>query len=179
MTKGFTTSARENRLSLWVSVSFLWGTIFYISSILILGVISDYSGGYFHPALSDSVKAYVFYALLIFVVAIGGYFGNKLYDPTGEKRQQRINAVTAGMREQVFVSFVGSIATSFVFGLMTALAFWFPHLTFNIAFDMPLHTVLIGSLANILAGIVGSLLTGLVFLVLKATGRFPTSEVAS
>jgi len=42
-----------------------------------------------------------------------------------------------------------------------------------------LRTVLIGSLANIPAGIVGSLLTGLVFLVLKFAGKFPTGEVAS
>ncbi len=179
MAKDFTTSARENRISLWISVSFLWGTVFYISSILTLGFVSEYSGGHFHPDLLDSIKSYMFYALLILAVAIGGYLGNKLYDPTGEKRQQRINAVTAGMKEQVFVSFAGSIATSFVFGLMTAFAFWLSHLTFGVAFDVPLRTVLIGSLANIPAGIVGSLLTGLVFLVLKFAGKFPTGEVAS
>lgn len=176
MTKDFATSARKNQLSLWISVSFLWGTIFYISSIFVLAFVSEQVGGSFHPDLLDSIKSYMFYAVLIVAVALGSYAINKLYDPTGEKRQKRINEVSAGMKEQVFVSFLGSIATSFVFCLMTAVAFWAAHWAFGVAFDMPLRTVLVGSVANVLPGILGSLATGLVFLGLKLTGRFPTSE---
>ncbi|MFN3386666.1 MAG: hypothetical protein ACK42Y_08795 [Candidatus Thermochlorobacter sp.] len=177
MTNDFTTSARENRVGLWISVSFLWGTIFYISSIFVLHLTSEQLGGNFHPEFSDSLKSYLFYALLIVAVALGGYAANRLYDPTGVKRQKRISSVTAGLKEQVFVSFLGSLATSFVFCLMTALAFWGAHLTFGIAFDMPLRTILIGSLVNMLAGLLGSLLTGLVFLGLRLAGKFPTGEV--
>ncbi len=177
MTNNFTTSARENRVGLWISVSFLWGTIFYISSIFVLRLTSEQLGGNFHPEFLDSLKSYLFYALLIIAVALGGYGVNRLYDPTGEKRQKRISSVTAGLKEQVFVSFLGSLATSFGFCLMTALAFWAAHFTFGIAFEMSLGAILIGSLVNTLAGLLGSLLTGLVFLGLKLAGKFPTGEV--
>lgn len=178
MSNNFTARARENRVGLWVGVSFLWGTIFYISSIFVLSLASERLGGNFHPDFFDSVKSYFFYALLIVAVALGGYVGNRLYDPTGEKRQKRISAVSAGMKEQVFVSFLGSLATSFVFCLMTALAFWAAHIVFDVAFEMSLNAVLVGSLINMLAGILGSMLTGLVFLGLKLAGKFPTGEVA-
>lgn len=178
MSNNFATAARENRVGLWVSVSFLWGTIFYISSIFVLSLTSERFGGNFRPDLLDSVKSYLFYALLIVAVALGGYLANRLYDPTGEKRQKRISEVSAGLKEQVFVSFLGSLATSFVFCLMTALAFWAAHLAFGVAFDMTLNAALIGSLVNMLAGVLGSMLTGLVFLGLKLAGKFPTGEVA-
>ncbi|MDW8465232.1 MAG: hypothetical protein RML35_03305 [Chloroherpetonaceae bacterium] len=96
MTQDFTTSARENRISLWISVSFLWGTIFYISSIFVLTLVSEQCGSSFHPDFLDSVKSYFFYAVLIVAVALGSYVVNKLYDPTGEKRQRRIREVSAG-----------------------------------------------------------------------------------
>lgn len=173
MNKSLAQQAAENKPSLWINVSLMWGTIFFITSIFMLKVMSE-SG--FAPDLVGSFKAYVFYAVFVILVALGGYGVNKIYDPNGEKRIKRQAEVKSGLKEQIFVSFAGSIATGFVFCLLTALAFILAHFVFGVVAPLDWRTVFLASLCNIGAGIGGSLLTGVIFLVLKAIGKFPTME---
>ncbi len=175
MRKSLAQQAAENKPSLWVNVSLLWGTVFFVTSIFMLKLTT---GTTFSPEVLDALTAYFFYVLMIIGVALGGYVVNKLYDPKGEKRAKRQAEVKAGLKEQIFVSLTGSIATGFAFCLLTALAFlcanWVRHTSAAFSFQQ----VLVAALYNIGAGLGGSLFTGLVFVVLKAMGKFPTEQSA-
>jgi|YNPMSStandDraft_2_1061718.scaffolds.fasta_scaffold11724_2 Trk-type K+ transport system membrane component len=175
MSKSLAQQAAENKLSLWISVSLMWGTVFFITSIFMLKLAGSVA---FSPDWSDSLKAYLFYAVMIVIVALGGYGFNKLYDPTGEKRAKRQAEVKAGMKEQVFVSFAGSIATGFSFCLLTALSFLCAKWVMHVSAEFSLQQVLVASIYNIGAGLGGSLFTGLIFVALKAMGKFPTEQSA-
>jgi len=175
MRKSFAQQAAENKPSLWVNVSLLWGTVFFVTSIFMLKLAADTS---FSPEVFDALKAYFFYVLMIIGVALGGYAINKLYDPNGEKRVKRQAEVKAGMKEQIFVSLTGSIATGFAFCLITALAFLCAKWVMHISAEFSLQQVLVASLYNIGAGLGGSLFTGLIFVVLKAMGKFPSEQSA-
>ncbi len=175
MGKSLAQQAAENKPSLWVSVSLMWGTVFFITSIFMLTLATDSS---FLPNWLDSIKAYLFYVAMVIVVALGGYGVNKLYDPKGEKRAKRQAEVKSGLREQVFVSLAGSIATGFTFCLLTALSFLCAKWTLSVPADFSPQQVLFASVYNIGAGLGGSFFTGLVFLVLKAMGKFPSEQSA-
>ncbi len=180
MSNSFSESAKANKLSLWIGVSLLWGTIFFLTSIFALGFVSEQRNGVstFHPSIVDSIKAYSIYIVFVIGVAVSGFLFNRLYDPTGEKRNKRIADVTAGKKENYFVSFAGSLATGFVFGLLTALAFFLAQYLFGIAAEADVATVMLASLVNVGAGVAGSLATGIVFVVLKLLGKFPSGETA-
>jgi MFS family permease len=182
MTSNLSASARENKIIIWISASLFWGSVFYVTSIYALGFVSEQQNGVsmFHPSFYDGSKAYSIYAVFILAVAISGFlFSRYFYDPTGEKRNKRIDDITAGKKENYLVSFVGSLATGFVFGVMTALAFMIAHQLFGVAAAFDFTTVMLASLLNVGAGLAGSIFTGVVFLVLKLTGKFPTSESTS
>jgi hypothetical protein len=168
--KSFSEQAAENKPSLWISVSLLWGTVFFFTSLYFLSMFSD---GAFSPSVADSAKAYLIYAVLIVIVALTGFAVNKLYDPTGEKRARRQSEVKSGQKEQIFVSLVGSLATGFGFCLVTVLAFWLATF-FGVAAAFNGQTILYAALANIGAGLGASLFTGGIFLILKSLGKFPT-----
>lgn len=175
MGKSLAQQAAENKPSLWINVSLMWGTVFFITSIFMLKLASESS---FSPDWTDSLKAYGFYVAMIIVVALGGYGVNKLYDPKGEKRAKRQAEVKAGMKEQIFVSFAGSVATGFAFCALTALAFLCAKWSFGVSADFSMQTVFVASIYNIGAGLGGSLFTGLIFVALKAMGKFPTEQSA-
>ncbi len=175
MGKSLAQQAAENKLSLWINVSLMWGTVFFITSIFMLKFATDMT---FSPEFVDALKAYLFYAVMIVIVALGGYGVNKLYDPKGEKRAKRQAEVKSGMKEQIFVSFAGSLATGFTFCLLTALAFLSAKWVMHVSAEFSLQQVLVASLYNIGAGLGGSLFTGLIFVMLKAMGKFPTEQSA-
>ncbi len=175
MRKSLAQQAVENKPSLWVNVSLIWGTVFFITSIFMLQLTNTMT---FSPDWSDSLRAYLFYVVMIIIVALGGYSINKLYDPKGEKRAKRQAEVKSGMKEQIFVSLIGSIATSFTFCLLTALSFLCAKWALNISADFSMQQVLVASIYNIGAGLGGSLFTGLIFSALKAMGKFPTEQSA-
>lgn len=175
MGKSLAQQATENKPSLWINVSLMWGTVFFITSIFMLKLASHTA---FSPDWSDSLKAYLFYIVMIIAVALSGYGINKLYDPKGEKRAKRQTEVKSGIKEQIFVSFVGSIATSFTFCLLTALSFLCAQWILSVSMDFSMQTVFIASIYNIGAGLGGSLFTGLIFVALKAMGKFPTEQSA-
>ncbi|MFQ3597389.1 MAG: hypothetical protein SNJ66_03520 [Chloroherpetonaceae bacterium] len=175
MGKSLAQQAAENKPSLWINVSLMWGTVFFMTSIFMLKLAGEMT---FSPDWSDSLKAYLFYAVMIVIVALGGYGINKLYDPKGEKRAKRQAEVKSGMKEQIFVSFIGSIATGFAFCLLTALSFLCAKWALNVSAEFSMQDVLVASIYNIGAGLGGSLFTGLIFTVLKAMGKFPTEQSA-
>ncbi len=175
MGKSFAQQAAENKPSLWINVSLMWGTVFFITSIFMLKLASQTS---FLPNWTDSLKAYLFYVVMIVIVALGGYGVNKLYDPKGEKRAKRQAEVKSGMKEQVFVSLFGSIATGFGFCLLTALSFLCAKWAMSVSADFSMQDVLVAAIYNIAAGLGGSLFTGLIFVMLKAMGKFPTEQSA-
>lgn len=175
MGKSLAQQAAENKPSLWVNVSLMWGTVFFITSIFMLKLASD---GTFSPDAFDALKAYPFYVLMVVAVALGGYGINKLYDPNGEKRAKRQAEVKAGLKEQIFVSFTGSVATGFGFCLLTALAFLFSHWALDVGATFNAKQALLASVYNVGAGVGGSLFTGTIFLVLKAMGKFPAEQSA-
>ncbi|MCS6989918.1 MAG: hypothetical protein NZM06_10430 [Chloroherpetonaceae bacterium] len=175
MGKSLAQQAAENKPTLWVNVSLMWGTVFFITSIFMLKLATDAS---FSPDFLDALKAYPFYVAMVIAVALGGYGVNRLYDPKGEKRAKRQAEVKAGLKEQLFVSFTGSVATGFGFCLLTALAFLFAHWAFAVPASFDAKTIFLASLCNVGAGIGGSLFTGLVFVVLKAMGKFPAEQSA-
>ncbi|MFN3560960.1 MAG: hypothetical protein ACK4XY_02685 [Chloroherpetonaceae bacterium] len=175
MGKSFAQQAAENKPSLWINVSLMWGTVFFITSIFMLKLASATS---FLPDWTDSLKAYLFYVVMIVIVALGGYGVNKLYDPKGEKRAKRQAEVKSGMKEQVFVSLFGSIATGFGFCLLTALSFLCAKWAMRVPADFSMQHVFVAAIYNIGAGLGGSLFTGLIFVVLKAMGKFPTEQSA-
>lgn len=175
MGKSLAQQAAENKPSLWISVSLMWGTVFFITSIFMLKLAGEMT---FSPDWSDSLKAYLFYAVMIVGVALGGYGVNKLYDPKGEMRAKRQAEVKSGMKEQIFVSFFGSIATAFGFCLITALSFLFAKWVLNVSADFSMQDVLLASIYNIGAGLGGSLFTGVIFIMLKSLGKFPSEQSA-
>ncbi len=175
MGKSLAQQAAENKPSLWINVSLMWGTVFFITSIFMLKLAGEMA---FSPDWSDSLKAYFFYVVMVIIVALGGYGVNKLYDPKGEKRAKRQAEVKSGMKEQVFVSLAGSIATGFAFCVLTALSFLCAKWVLSVSADFSVQQVLVASIYNIGAGLGGSLFTGLIFVVLKAMGKFPTEQSA-
>jgi len=175
MGKSLAQQAAENKPTLWINVSLMWGTVFFVTSIFMLQLATDAA---FSPEWLDALKAYSFYVVMVIGVALGGYAVNKLYDPTGEKRAKRQAEVKAGMKEQVFVSFAGSIATGFSFCLLTALSFLCAKWVMHVSAEFSLQQVLVASIYNIGAGLGGSLFTGLIFVALKAMGKFPTEQSA-
>ncbi|MDX2128469.1 MAG: hypothetical protein SFU91_05480 [Chloroherpetonaceae bacterium] len=177
----FAEQAANNSPKLWVTVSFFWGTVFYITSIYALSLLPSYFSfmPVFEPSFIESLKAYPIYAVFLFAVAFGGYGFNRLYDPTGEKRKKRQDKVSKGTTETIFVSLAGSIATSFFFTFLVALAFIISNSFFEMNFNFTFQQVFFASLGNIAAGLIGSLLVGVVFLVLKLMGKFPSSQFSS
>ncbi|MCG8342884.1 MAG: hypothetical protein MI684_08600 [Chlorobiales bacterium] len=153
----------------WLSITSLWGTIFFATSVLTLSVAASWlEQGFFNPAWSEIYSVYAIYFFVLLFFAVSAMLVKNKMDPRGEKQTMRQQEVAAGKREMVFVSLAGSIATSFFFTVMTALVFFAASISLvDMTIDFTLPVVLVASVLNIAAGLSASLLVGLVLFVLK------------
>ncbi len=153
----------------WLAITFLWGTVFFGTSIVTLKVsVFWLEQGFFNPEWSEIYSVYAVYFFVLLCFALGAMAVKNRMDPQGEKQTKRQQEVLAGKREQVFVSLAGSIATSFFFAVLTALTFVAARPLADImTLELPVLVVLLAGVLNISAGLAVSLLVGGVILVLK------------
>ena len=152
----------------WLSITFLWGTVFFATSVLMLNLASTWlEQGFFNPAWSEIYSAYAIYFFVLLFFALSAMLVKNRLDPQGEKQTKRQQEVVAGKRELVFVSLAGSIATSFFFTILTALVFVVSTTLVDMTVDLTILVVLLAAVLNISAGLAASLFVGLVLLVLK------------
>ncbi len=153
---------------LWVSITLLWGSLFYFTSVFMLGLASSRLGeGAFDPSRAELFRVYGIHAGVLVVFAFAAMMVKRLFDPRSEQQVQRRVAIREGRGEKLFVSFAGSIATSFFFTGLTALTFMLSQGYTGRAVHFTLPVVLLAGLFNIAAGLGASLFVGLVFLVAK------------
>ncbi len=153
---------------IWVSVTLLWGTVFYWTSIFMLQLASVMLGeGYFHPAKSEQLRVYGIQVVVLIVFALVAMLVRGRLDPGSTKQVQRWQNISEGQGEKIFVSFAGSLATSFFFTALTALTFLASSgfFGFMVAFTFPV--VLLAGVFNVAAGIAASAIVGLIFLIAK------------
>ncbi len=157
------------QLWLWLTITLLWGTVFFGTSIIALNAaVFINKKGFFNPAWEEIYKVYLPYAAFLVLFALVVRSLKRLLDPEGRRQSLRQQDVLAGKRERVFVSLGGSIASSFFFTLATSAAFLLvPYFTYFII-DLPLQVILFGALLNIGAGLLVSVVVGLVILLLRS-----------
>ena len=153
----------------WLSITFLWGTVFFATSVTAISFTSDrLEQGFFKPAWSEIYSVYVIYFFVLLVFAVSAMLVKNKMDPRGEQQTRRQQAVVAGKREVVFVSLAGSVVTSFFFTVLTALVFVAASISLvDMRVDVTAPVVLIAAVLNITAGLSASILVGLVLFVLK------------
>ncbi len=155
-------------VAIWVLVTLLWGTLFYWTSIYMLHLASLRLGeGYFCPSTSEQWSVYGIHVLVLIVFAFVAMLVRGMLDPGSTQQVQRWQNISEGKGEKIFVSFAGSLATSFFFTGLTALTFLGSSgfLGFMVAFTFPV--VLLAGVFNVAAGIAASLIVGLIFLIAK------------
>ncbi|NTV46604.1 MAG: hypothetical protein HGB11_08835 [Chlorobiales bacterium] len=161
----------------WILVTLMWGSIFHFTSIYALKLASGrVDGGTFDPSSGEMFTVYGLFTVVMLATAFIARFVNHRLDPTGEKRLRRQQAVAEGNREKLFVSFAGSLATSFGFGFLTAGTYLAGSWLFGVGANFTLPVVVIASLGNVAAGLIGSAVVGVIFLTLKQMGKFPHPE---
>lgn len=152
----------------WLAITFLWGTVFFITSVLMLNIAGSWlAQGFFNPAWSEIYSVYAVYFFVLLFFALSAMLVKNRLDPGGEKQTKRQQEVAAGKREMVFVSFAGSIATSFFFTVLTALVFKVSATLVGMTVTFTIPVVLLAAALNVSAGLGASLLVGLVLFVLK------------
>ncbi len=152
----------------WLSITFLWGTVFFATSVVTLSFASSWlEQGFFNPAWSEIYSVYAVYFFVLLFIAVSAMLVKNKLDPHGERQTRRQQEVVAGKREMVFVSFAGSIATSFFFTVLTAVVFIASISLVDMTIDFTIPIVLVAAVLNITAGLSASLLVGLVLFVLK------------
>jgi hypothetical protein len=159
-------------VAIWVLVTLLWGTVFYWTSIFMLQLASARLGqGLFNPSQSDKISVYGIHIGVLIVFALAAMLVKHMIDPGAQKQIERKKAIAEGRGEQLFVSFAGSIATSFFFTGLTALTFLVSNSLFGYSASFTLPVVLLAGLFNIAAGLAASLVVGLVFLIKKTVKK--------
>ncbi len=152
-------------LWLWIAITFLWGTVFFATSVITLSLAAFWlEQGFFNPSWSEIFGAYGIYFVLLMAIAVSAMMVKNRMDPDGAKQTKRQQDVVAGKREVVFVSLASSIVTSFFFTVLTALVFALSSVSIV---DLKVSVVLFASVMNIVAGLSASILVGLVIFVLK------------
>ncbi|NTW48497.1 MAG: hypothetical protein HGB19_01945 [Chlorobiales bacterium] len=168
---------QKDTIWVWILVTLMWGSIFHFTSIYALKLASArIGGGSFNPGWEEIFSVYGLFVGVMLATAFVSRFVNHQLDPTGEKRLRRQQAVAEGNREKLFVSFAGSLATSFGFGFLTAGTYLAASSLFGVAANFTLPVVVLASLGNVVAGLIGSVVVGVVFLTLKQMGKFPQTE---
>ena len=155
-------------VAIWVSVTLLWGTVFYSTSIFMLRLASIWLGqGFFNPSWSELYRVYGIHAGVLVVFALLAMLVKNLLEPGGQKQIQRWQNISEGKGEKLFISFAGSIATSFFFTGLTAATFLGSSGMLGVTVDLTLPVVLLAGVLNIAAGLGASLVVGFIFLIAK------------
>ena len=154
--------------AIWISVTLLWGTVFFFTSSWMLSLASGLLvQGAFAVSGGDLFRVYAFHVPVLLIFALAAMMVKNLLDPKGRKQVERQQSVVEGRREKLFVSFAGSIATSFFFtGLSASTYLWSSGLT-GLRVNLPPKVILVAALFNIAAGLAASLLVGVVFIMAK------------
>ncbi|WP_049756636.1 hypothetical protein [Chloroherpeton thalassium] len=130
----------------------------------------------FNPTFGQSMMVYAMFSIVMVLTALVARSVKQVLDPTGEKQLQRQREVLAGKREKLFVSFAGSLATSFGFGVLTAATYMLLAGFLKMDVQLTFVHILTASLFNVAAGVIASILVGVVFLVLKQMGKLPEPQ---
>lgn len=150
----------------WILITLLWGSVFFATSTWILSIVSGwFDGGAFSPDRAEALRVYAMYVPALLVVALSAMVIQSRLDPDWQKQRAREKEVRAGKREQLFVSFAASIATSSLFTVLTAVAHMVAAPVIGTVVSFSLKTVLVAAGMNIAAGLAASLFVGMIFLV--------------
>ena len=153
---------------IWVSVTLLWGTVFYWTSIFTLQLASLRLGaGYFHPVKSEQWRVYGIQVVVLILFALVAMLVRRALDPGSTKQVQRWQNISEGKGEKIFVSFAGSLSTSFFFTVLTALTFRASSGSPGVRVVFTVPVVLLAGVFNVAAGLAASLIVGLIFLIAK------------
>ena len=155
----------------WILITLLWGTVFFASSTWMLskavGIVGE---GAFSPARGEAFTVYALFVPLLLLIALVSMAVKNKLDPGSLKQLSRQKAVKEGSREQYFVSFAGSIATSFLFTILTAATYTLTVPVTGLVVRLSLSAVVVAALLNIAAGLAASLFVGTIFIVSRAAG---------
>ncbi|NTV92052.1 MAG: hypothetical protein HGA72_01860 [Chlorobiaceae bacterium] len=155
-------------IGIWLGVTLLWGTVFYFTSVVMLRFSAGrLEQGLFNPTGSDIITIYGFHVIVLLAFALLAMMIKKQLDPKAEHQVQRKKAIIEGKGERVFVSFAGSIATSFFFTALTAGTFLVAGGFIGSVFKLTLPIVFLAGVFNIVAGLCASLFVGLIFLIAR------------
>ncbi len=153
-------------IAIWVGVTLLWGTVFYWTSVFMLQLASARLGeAYVNPSGSELLNVYGMHVVVLIVFALVAMMVKKMLEPGGQKQIQRWEEISEGKGEKIFISFAGSLATSFFFTGLTAATLIGSSRIFGFVVDLTLSVVLLAGVFNIAAGLAASLIVGLVFLI--------------
>ena len=155
-------------VAIWVLVTLLWGTVFFWTSIIMLQLASyRLQDGFFNPSGSEQWQVYGIHVVVLIFFALAAMLVKNQFEPGGQKQIQRWQNISEGKGEKIFVSFAGSLATSFFFTVLTALVFLASTGFLGFEIDLTIPVVLLAALFNVGAGIAASLIVGFVFLIAK------------
>jgi hypothetical protein len=153
----------------WILVTLLWGSVFYATSTWMLKTAVQLLGhGAFDPGGGEVLAVYELYVPVLIVFALAAMAVKNLIDPGSLKQIERQQAVAKGKRERYFVSFAGSIATSVIFTILTALMHKIASPLTGFVVELPASTVIAAASLNIAAGLAASMLVGIIFMVTRA-----------
>jgi hypothetical protein len=155
----------------WILITLLWGTVFFATSTWTLTkAVAMLGEGSFNPSRGEALTVYgVFVPMLLVIALVSMAIKNRL-DPGSLKQLSRQKAVKEGSRERLFVSFAGSIATSFLFTILTACTHAAAAPLTGTIIKLGPSAVFAAALLNIAAGLAASLFVGTVFIVARAAG---------
>ncbi|NTU52710.1 MAG: hypothetical protein HGA97_03220 [Chlorobiaceae bacterium] len=155
----------------WILITLLWGTVFFFTSTWMLSQASILlDAGAFRPDRSLSITVYLLYTPVLILIALVAKAVKHRLDPGSLRQLERQKRVRAGGRERYFVSLAGSIASGFLFTVLTASAYVFAVPVTGVSVRLGVVTVLAASVMHVAAGLAASLFVGMIFLV-SGVGR--------
>jgi hypothetical protein len=155
-------------VTIWVLVTLLWGTVFYWTSIIMLQFAAyQLQEGSFNPSGSEQREVYGIQVGVLILFALVAMMVKNMFEPGGQKQIARWQNISEGKGEKIFISFAGSLATSFFFTALTAVTFLVSSSFLGFVVELTVSVVLLAALFNIAAGIAASLMVGLVFLIAR------------
>ncbi|MEI7695656.1 MAG: hypothetical protein WCI64_08445 [Chlorobium sp.] len=161
-------SPKPPGVAIWVLVTLLWGTVFYWTSIVMLQLASTKLGeGFFHPSNSELWRVYGIQVVVLILFALVAKAVRGVFDPGNTQQIRRWQNLSEGHGEKIFISFAGSLATSFFFTALTALTFLGSSGALGLAVVFTIPVVLLAALFNVAAGVAASLIVGLIFLIAR------------
>ena len=154
---------------IWIGVTLLWGTVFFMTSTLMLKFSVRLLGtGVFDPVGREGLTVYLLYVPVLIAIALVSMAVKNVFDPGSRKQIERHQAVARGIRERYFVSFAGSIATSFLFTVLTAVMHSVTVSVSGSVVELPAKVVVLAAVLNIAAGLAASMLVGIIFMVARS-----------